>query len=183
MLIPFGILSAAGAGEEVAGAYELIESHILGSTTAEITFSSLDTYASTYKHLQIRMVSKLTTTSTATDLLMRFNGVTTSSYAGHRLLGNGSSVLSDSRASSSSAFIGLVDGDQFTPAVIDVLDVYATKNKTVRTLVGVRGFASEVMLTSGLFNSTAAITSMTLLLPATRFFAAGSRFSLYGIKG
>jgi hypothetical protein len=177
-LIPLGILSSAGGG---FGTYELIESQILGSNSGSITFSSLDTYASVYKHLQIRMVTKLSQSSTATDQLMRFNGVTSTSYSGHRLLGNGSSVSSDSRASSSSAFIGFVDGDQFTAAVIDVLDVYATKNKTVRCLLGAHGFAKEIMLTSGLFNSTAAITSITLF-PVVYNYLAGSRFSLYGIR-
>jgi hypothetical protein len=162
--------------------FELIESVFVASTTASITFNNLNQYATEYKHLQIRMVSKLTTTSTATDLLMRFNGVTTSSYAGHRLMGNGSSASSSSRTSSDSAFIGFVDGDQFTAGVIDILDVYGTKNKTVRGFIGAHGFADEVMLTSGLYNSTEAITSMTFLLPNERFYASGSRFSLYGIR-
>lgn len=164
-----------------APAMELISTTILGSNTNSVTFD-VSSYASTYKHLQIRMVTKLSQTGTATDQLMRFNGVTSTSYSGHRLLGNGSSVASQNRASSTSAFIGLVDGDQFTAGIIDIVDVYGNKNKTVRCLIGAKGSASEIMITSGLFYSTSSTTSITLF-PVVYDYLAGSRFSIYGIKG
>lgn len=153
----------------------------LGSTAASITFSNLLQYSTQFRHLQIRMVTRVDQGSTARDQLMTFNGVTTASYAGHRLLGNGSTVTSNARTSSSSMFIGFVDGDQFTAGVIDILDVYAAKNKTVRSFIGTHGFAREVMLCSGLFMSTESITSMTLF-PGVNNYATGSRFSLYGIR-
>ena len=181
-LSALGIFSAAGAGGAPTSDYELLETQILGSEQSSVVFSNLNTYASTYKHLQIRMVSRLSFTATTTDQLMRFNGVTSSSYAGHRLVGNGSSVFANARSGSSSMFIGLVDGAQFTTAVIDVLDFTGTKNKTVRSFTGVNGGVSELMLTSGLFDSTAAITSLTLFPPVYNY-VVGSRFSLYGIKG
>jgi hypothetical protein len=48
-------------------------------------------------------------------------------------------------------------------------------------LAGVSGAFSSVSLQSGLFNSTAAITSMTIFGNAGSL-VAGSRFSLYGIR-
>lgn len=157
----------------------LIESRVLDTAVDAITFDNLAQYAGIYKHLQIVMVSRVNQ-STARDLLMRFNGVDQEVYAGHRLLGNGSSVVSNSRTFSKEMFIGFVDGDQFTAAVIDILDVYATKNKTVRSFVGAHGFAREVMICSGLFINTGSINSITLF-PGANSYVAGSRFSLYGV--
>jgi hypothetical protein len=161
--------------------FEFITSTILGSAQSEVTFD-VSAFASTYKHLQIRMLNRLSTANTATDQLMRFNGVSSSSYAGHRLVANASTLVSQNRASSSSMFIGLVDGNQFTAGVIDILDVYATKNKTVRCFTGVVGAATEIILASGLFVNTGSITSVNLF-PVSSSYLAGSRFSIYGIRG
>jgi hypothetical protein len=82
-LFPLGILSAAGAGG-VGATYELIESQILGSNQSSITFSSLATYASTYKHLQIRAAGKGSGNSfEETNVNLRFNGDTGSNYSAH----------------------------------------------------------------------------------------------------
>ena len=185
MPIPLGILAAAGfRPPAAAGSYDLLETVTLSSNAASVEFTNLVTkYSATYKHLQIRMITRLSNTSTATDQLMRFNGVTTSSYASHRMLGNGSSVVSQNQTSATSMLIGFVDGDQFTASVIDILDPFVTtKNKTARCLFGAHGFAREVMLTSGFLNSTNAISSVTLF-PIVANYLAGTRISLYGIKG
>ncbi len=157
----------------------LIQTIVLTESTASVTFD-VSTFSGIYRHLQIVSSSKVDQTSTARDLLMTFNGVGGTSYAGHRLLGNGSTLSTNSRASSSSMFIGFVDGNQYTASVIDILDVYAPKNKTVRSFVGAYGFATEVMLCSGLFTSTSSINSITIF-PGVNSYAAGSRFSLYGV--
>jgi hypothetical protein len=49
-------------------------------------------------------------------------------------------------------------------------------------LAGNSGTTATVQLQSGLFNNTAAITSMTIF-GNTGNLVAGTRFSLYGIKG
>ena len=184
MLIPFGILSAAGAGGEAGGAYELIESTILESAASSVTFSSLDTYASTYKHLQIRAV-----VNGPGSISMRFNGVTSSgSYKDHRLFGlNGSvgsdTIFTDQLYLGSTPIVGATS--QFGPKVIDILDAFSTtKNKTSRTLSGrANTSATEAIieLLSGLFISTNSITSIELF--GVSNMSVGSRFSLYGIKG
>jgi hypothetical protein len=71
----------------------------------------------------------------------------------------------------------------FGAAVVDILDPFSTtKNTTVRTLLGQTSSTNRVALSSGAFYSTAAITSVTLF-PETESILAGSRFSLYGIRG
>jgi hypothetical protein len=184
-LFPLGILSAAGAGGGFSSDYELIETQILGSATSEIVFSSLATYASTYKHLQVRFAAR--SSSAAINLRMRINGNTGSNYAWHYLEGNGSSVASGSGATQTQMSLGVVatTANQFSPGVIDILDSYSTtKNKTVRAFQGAQsGANSWVSLTSGFYNSTDSITSVTLIAGPSDTWTSASRFSLYGIKG
>jgi hypothetical protein len=185
---PLGILSAAGAGGVVsAGSYELIESYILGSSQSSVTFSSLGTYSSTYKHLQLRMTARQDSNSNV--LQLRMNGDTGTNYRNHRLTGTGSTVVSgDSGAGTSIyTYTGAASGDTanvFSANVMDLLDAFSTtKNKTIRQLAtnGV-GIYDEISLDSGAWFNTASITSLQIL-PATSNWIAGSRFSLYGIKG
>jgi hypothetical protein len=184
MLIPFGVLSAAGAGG-AAGDYELIASEILGSAQSSVTFSSLATYASDYKHLQIRSVER------QSNAVLESRGVLTiNSTAGtrsHYLIGTGTSVLSLDEGSGAGIPLysmgASADANNFGVRVLDILDAYSTtKNKTVR---GLFGFANPSMnrigLQSGFLDSTTAISSITYTSAAN--YVAGSRFSLYGVRG
>jgi hypothetical protein len=185
---PLGILSAAGAGG-VAGDYELISTTTLGTAQADVTFSGLGTYSSTYKHLQIRTAARNTRTGFSTGVIsLRFNGDTTSSYTYHELFGNGSSVSSyadGSQTSIRSAFFVAPDtaaANAFGGGVLDILDPFSTtKNTTTRSL---SGFATPaIALTSGAFFKTDSITSITLLGIGGTDLVAGSRFSIYGLRG
>jgi hypothetical protein len=187
MLIPFGVLSAAGAGG-VGASYELIESVILGTATSSVTFSSLATYASTYKHLQIRATGKTDRTSSDSEFLrLRFNGDTGSNYALHALSGSGSAVASVAVTSTTSIsverFGGNTTANYFGAAVVDILDAYSTtKNKTVRSFGGASGPGQSVILNSGVYLNTSSTTSLTLAVGGGTNILTGSRFSLYGIR-
>jgi len=187
MLIPFGVLSAAAFAP--SGDYELIETVILSSSASEVVFSSLATYASTYKHLQIRATGKTDRTALDTDFLrLRFNGDTGSNYALHALTGGGSSVGSFAVTSTTSVnverFSGNTTANYFGAAVVDILDVYSTsKNKTVRSFGGASGPGQLVNFNSGVYLNTSSTTSLTLAVGGGTNILAGSRFSLYGIKG
>jgi hypothetical protein len=179
MLIPFGILSASAVGSD----YELIETQILGSAAASITFSGLATYASIYRHLQVRAVAK--TDTTANNGGLRLNGDTGSNYAWHQMVAVPTSVVSAAETSQTSMQLFYLSTTEYGSAVIDLLDAYSTtKNKTLRILQG-NTASSRVSLTSGLFMSTASTTSITLLAnrSGSANYQTGSRFSLYGIKG
>ena len=56
MPIPLGFFAAAGA--VAGGSYDLLETTILSSNAASVTFSNLNNYAADYQHLQIRAVVK-----------------------------------------------------------------------------------------------------------------------------
>jgi hypothetical protein len=67
--------------------------------------------------------------------------------------------------------------------VIDILDYSSsTKNTTLRGLYGMNDNAIAICLSSGLYNQTTAVSSITLTASANNF-ASLSRFSLYGIRG
>ena len=185
-LSALGIFSAAGAGGGAASipAYDLLFTTTMPSDASSLTLSSLNTYAADYKHLQIRFSAKTNRTAGADDLTVRFNGDSAANYSTHVLMGFGS-MLS----------YGYGGGSMFIPAaaarstsgwstgaVMDVLDAYSTtKNKVFRALSGEGGGA--VGLSSGSWYNTAAMTSIQFLPVYASSILAGSRFSVYGIKG
>jgi hypothetical protein len=185
-LFPLGILSAAGAGVVDLGSYDLLETQILGSAQASVVFSSLGTYSSTYKHLQIRYATRTTFAATRDPIVMRFNADTGSNYAHHQLFTNGFGPYSEAFTSQTRLRAGEVSAANaatniFGASVVDILDPYSTtKNKTVRAFTGTESFTG---LFSGVYLSTSSTTSLTLLPVSASNFVAGSRFSLYGIKG
>lgn len=184
-LFPLGILSAAGAGGE-APTYELISTQIVsGSSTATITFSNLGDFASTYKHLQIRMSDRINFAGDEQSYQLKFNG--NSGTRTHALYGIGSGSPASIDFGSAAIFLFSLGNNgatnNFTAKVLDILDPFSTtKNKTIRSLSGNPDPVNQrVILTSGFWDSTASVTSISLEVAQT--FTAGSRYSLYGIRG
>jgi hypothetical protein len=192
-----GIMASQISGHLWApeGAYDSLATVTIGATTvASITFAGIP---SGYKHLQIRGIGRDNRPSTWIDTMyMYFNSDTTGgNYYYHVLGGNGSSAFASASAGQTGygTSVGLVGATSFTtsfgPNVIDILDYSNTsKNKTIRGLVAVEDNTNgTIRLTSGLWMSTAAITSITLIndgasVPANAFFQQYSSFALYGVK-
>lgn len=182
----FVLLGILNSQVEAAGggAYDLLETVNLTVDTATVTFSNLDTYASTYKHLQIRAVA-----NASGDTFIRFNGVTSSAYNDHVLRGIGTSVQSTNLGTGSEMPVDFRDydsgsGNRYGAGVVDILDFSSTsKNKTIRALAGNTDSDAfpRINLHSGLFRNTAAITSITIGASGSDL-RRESRFSLYGIK-
>ena len=188
-MLLLGVLQAqaAGAGPVGAGSFDLLETQVLASSAASVTFSSLDTLAAGYQHLQIRFTARSTHSAT-TSGGMRFNSDTGNNYAWHTLEGNGSSVVSAAVTSTNQMLlmVGAVPSSNsasgiFTAGVFDILDPFNTsKTKTVRALNGFAG-GGPIRLNSGVWLNTTSVTAATLF-PSSASWAIGSRFSLYGIK-
>lgn len=189
--MPFGLgfFATAGAGG-AAGSFDLLETQVLGSSAASVTFSSLSTYAADYKHLQVRAVIRGTRADASDQLGIQLNGDTGSSYSWHYLEsrpGSGT-VASDAGATQSNIFAGWLPANSatanaFGSFVTDILDPFDTnKNRTIRHLIAADTF-SGIALHSGARYNTAALTSITFLNRLGGSFATNSRFSLYGIKG
>jgi hypothetical protein len=185
-LLPLGLLSQGGGGG-AAGSFELISTSLLSTTTASVTFSSLP---ATYKHLQFRIAGRFTAAAFQNTVTLRFNGDSATNYATHFLRGNGSSVSSGNSTTVAQITAGYLPSASETAnlyggMVIDILDFNSTaKNKTIRSFSGrTFGTSAWLELTSGLWASTAAVTSILVSdVIGSGSFAAGTRISLYGIK-
>ena len=159
-----------------------------------ITFSSIP---QGYKHLQIRgLYIDSNSIDDRQNMLVKFNGDTSSTPPGHflRARNDGVSAYSDFRTSgnfvlwysgqASPSQSNLIGGVQ----IIDILDYASTtKYKTVRSLTGTEdnGYtsnASGIVLNSALWENTAAVTSITLTSHGGNF-RTNSTFALYGMVG
>ena len=172
----------------ITGSMYHIASTTLSTATSTVTFGSIP---ADYTHLQIRVLSKSTTTSgTDTYGILRFNTDSGANYSYHGLYGNGSTAYGDI-ATANTTFALFYDTmrsatgfeNKFGTTVIDILDYGNTnKYKTVRALGGYDsndyGF---IALTSSNWRNTAAISTATLTL-GSGDFATYSSVSLYGIK-
>lgn len=178
--------NGAGGG---ASSFESIATTTLSSDTATVTISSIP---SGYKSLQIRILSKSARTATPlTAIYATVNSDSGSNYARHLLYGDGSAAGAAANASTTSMYLGYeatseatVNANTFGVSIIDVLDYTNTsKYKTFRSFTGAdNNGVGQVRLTSGLWMSTSAITSISFT-DAVDNFKSGSTFALYGIKG
>lgn len=180
MLIPLGILASSGG---VGAAYELLSTTLVGSTTSSVTFSSI---SAGYKHLQIRWTGR--DASTSGDSYIRFNSDSGNNYSAHRLAGGGSTVTSNAVVPASTIYVGAMantndPSSAFAAGIIDITNYANTStNKTVRALTGVSATNKYIMLRSGAWYNTNAISSVEFISGGTGW-VSGTRISLYGIRG
>ena len=175
--------------ETTLGTFESIAMATVDSGGASnITFSNIP---ATYTHLQIRGIARSTTSGAGGDHVhCQFNTDTGSNYASHRVYGSGASAAAQGLASQTEIRVGVAARNGNTAGVFgtsftDILDYANTnKNTTTRALIGldVNGASGEIILQSGLWMNTAAITSIKLY-PEINNFLEYTSFALYGIRG
>ena len=184
--ILLGILNSqveAGGG----GAFDLLQTTVLSSSAASVTFSSLGSY-SQYKHLQIRATHRLNAAFTGDGSCF----ISVNNYGGglndigHQLYGNGSSVISGSDGSGNIFWSPLNNAvsNSFGALIVDVLDFNNTnKNPVLRSFSGHASGSdgTKIVLSSGLYAVAGAVTSIKIDSNGSNW-RSGSRFSLYGIK-
>jgi len=182
----YGYRSFAAAA---AGAYESIATFTGNGSANSVTFSSIP---QTYTSLQIRCFGMVTLAISTNRLKLNFNSDTGNNYAYHSLIGDGSSAYTEAGINQPAIDnMGTVMGSSYAPAptIIDIHDYTATsRNKTVRSFTGADGNIASasfrVLLSSGLWMNTSAITSIDVALTnGSLAFTTSSVISLYGIKG
>lgn len=183
---------ASSAQLGALGDYQSISTVTVGAGgSASVTISSIP---STYTHLQLRVFAQTNRATYGRDyVFIRLNSDTGSNYAWHQVTGDGSTVVTSGNASQTQgifAEIGTSTGGAFGVGITDILDYANTsKYKTLRTLGGgdhngtIAGFGGTVTPTSALWQSTSAVTSLTLYPSTGTAFTQYSSFALYGIKG
>lgn len=186
-LILLGILNSQVTAGGGGAAYDLLETQVLSSSAASVTFTGLGSY-SNYKHLQIRAVARDTGSGTYQLFGVRLNGDSGANYTIHGLFGANTSVDSVAATASTSSNVGFYAGSSapassFGVSILDFLDFSnANKNTTIRSLTGVAiGTGSRTGLYSGLWINTSPVTNIDIFARTTSF-ASGTRFSLYGVK-
>lgn len=164
--------------------YESIATTTVGAGgAATISFSSI---SGSYKHLQLRVLARSTAGGSAVTGMNCSINSSVNAVRNHYLYGNGSTASAGAQVANQ---IGWAIGTSqlastFAVSIVDILDYANTnKNKTFRMLAGddTNG-AGDIALFSQLFDTTAAITTLTLSLNAGNF-AQYSQAALYGIKG
>jgi hypothetical protein len=163
--------------------FKLISTQLLTTSAASVTFSSIP---QTYKHLQIRAVSRIDQDADG-NAGLTLNGVTSASYFRHGLGANTAATFANGATSQSFIFLPLSAGsgiaNNFAVSVIDILDYASTvKNKTVKSFGGRHSGSTFMSLQGGSIESTSALTSLSFA-PFSANFVSGTRFSLYGIEG
>lgn len=178
-----GILASSG-GATASASYESIATATGTGSSGTITFSSIP---STYTHLQLR-VHAIATAYSGTGGYMRFNSDTGSNYAYHWLAGSGSAASAGGVATQTTMQVLLnnvvgLHNTSANAAIIDVLDYASTsKYKTLRDFEGVDiNGSGDIVISSGLWQSTSAINSITFYL-GSGSFATTTTVALYGIK-
>jgi hypothetical protein len=191
--ITAGLFSAGVAPS--TNAYASIATVTVGAGgSSTITFSSIP---STYKHLQIRALSRGTDAGTGgTGIRMRFNADTGSNYSWHLLTafqGASGGVSAGSGTSQTGMLIGEISmagnaGSIFTASITDIFE-YSNTNiyKTTKSLSGydINGSTSGynyLDFTSSNWRSTSAVSQIDIFCQ-TGSFAQYTQFALYGIKG
>ena len=177
-------LGILGSSLLAGGDFEAISSVTVGSGGASsIEFTSIP---STFAHLQVRLIGRSSTTNANGDYFnLQLNGDTGSNYATHGLYGTGDGAFTTdvvpgafmywSRLATTSHSANI-----FGAGVFDILD-YASTSKTT-TVRGIQGYDSNgggrIYLNSGLWTSTAAVTSIKM----TFTWGQHSTAALYGIR-
>ena len=179
----------AGNAAYSPSSYESIAS-VNPSGVSSLTFSSIP---STYQHLQIRSISRLTRSDTAglASFRLTANGDTSANYTYHWLEGDGTSVASFGNTGLNFTIPARtpcsLNANMYGVSIIDIDDyISTTKNKTMRFFSGTNQNTTEageqrVTLGSGLWISTSAISSITITSSESTF-RANTSFALYGIK-
>jgi hypothetical protein len=175
-----GIIASSASPNVFSTSYESIATTTVGVGGAStITFSSIP---STYQHLQIRATYNFPANA---NLRMQLNGATNNTGL-HYIYGDGSSVFAgrDTAGNIISLAVG-VSASTFYVQTLDLLDYANTnKNKVCRHLGGVDlNGSGAVYLASSLYETTSAVSSISITSNNGTNFSQYSSFALYGIKG
>jgi hypothetical protein len=164
--------------------YEPIATTTLGSTTTDISFSSI---SGSYTDL-ILIISMFRVTTSGHGLNIRVgNGSvdTGSNYSFTSLYGNGTAAGSNRSSNNTSGYIEPYDNSisSTNPVTLIVNLMNYSNTSTYKTLLTRGSSAADYAnATVTLWRSTAAINTITISSFSTSQFAAGTTITLYGVK-
>ena len=164
-----------------AGAtYEPIATTTLGAAASTITFSSISS-----AYTDLRLVVTGTPTS-GSFMWMRYNSDSATNYSVTILSGDGSAAASGIISSAAQLTCKAYSSDSTSQPTLYEINIFSYAGSTYKThLCSTSSDANgsgNVQRIVGLWRSTSAISTITLLRSASDTFAAGTVATLYGIK-
>jgi hypothetical protein len=159
--------------------YEKVESIVLSSTQATVTFTSI---SGAYTDL-VLVMNPIANTLSGSYPYLRFNGDSGSNYSRSMMQSTGSAAQTDRSINSSEGYF--IYGNQVTTngsfsAIVNIMNYSnTTTRKTFLSRTNVASDRVEALV--GLWRSTSAITSITIYC-GSNSFVSGATFTLYGIK-
>jgi hypothetical protein len=167
--------------------YEPIATTTLGSSSTAVTFSSIS-----QSYTDLRIICNVNGVAGSGDYRvgLRFNSDTATNYSITSLLGNGTTASSTRETSrpfiDNSISIPEDSSGEFGIANYDIMNY--SNSSTYKTVLFRQGTVSTTPVNQGssaavgLWRNTAAITSVTVVSITANPLAAGSNFTIYGIK-
>ena len=169
----------------MATTYTLINSNVLSSSQASVTFSSIP---ATYTDLVVRASVRNDNAATSGGFIIRLNNDTTSLYSNTVIRGDGSGASSFQQTGTSS-FIGTINGDTSTANTFANVEIYIPSYNASQSKPFSSAFAQENNTTAAftgaaadLYRSNTAITQIDCISSGTALWVSGSSFYLYGIS-
>jgi hypothetical protein len=162
----------------MANSHVLITSQTLGSAVTSVTFGSGGTLTQSYRDLQIVIAGAYSIADASA--LIQFNGDTTAAnYSAVGAYGNGTTASSYTSNQEVGWYPYPSTGNGI--AKIDIFDYTQSKHKTL--LSRANAAAGTTRMVAVRWANTAAITSITLVMPSylSPQFNAGTTFYLYGV--
>lgn len=181
----------ASVASAAAGSYESIASYTVGSGgVSTITFNSIP---QTYKHLQIRAITRASAAGvSALGEVKANNDSTSGNYVYYHLLtgdqGGSLAAYFDGNGAALGFLLHTVGnggpGNYFSPSIFDIPDYTNTnKWKTFKSQTGfLSSSESQSRLTSTTWKSLSAVDRLDLSISGSNFMQH-SQVALYGIKG
>jgi hypothetical protein len=172
-----------------SGAETLITETVLAATTASVAFSSI---AATYRDLRVVVRGRGDAAGVNNiDLRMQFNGDTAANYDWVATINNAASFFNSDSIAAIYGYLGQIAAATTTANVPGVSEarIYDYRATTFHKQYQAHCVTKRASTTGNLFNfhasglwrSTAAITSVTVF-PSSGNFIAGTVVSLYGIS-
>lgn len=155
--------------------YEPIATQTLGSATGTVTFSSIP---QTYTDLVLVVNGKTTADA---NILIQFNSDTSNNYSGTYLYGNGSTATSARQSNIGSIPIGGISSASQEQGTNIIHIMNYSNATTYKTTLARANNSTFVQLRTGLWRSTAAISTVSVTSDGTTFMI-NTTFTLYGIK-
>ena len=161
----------------MAKTYVPLATQTLGSAVASVTFSSIP---ATYTDL-VLVYTGVIASGGEVGLSLRFNGDSGANYSKTDIVGSGAAATSARDSNYTEANIGLASSTTQANSIFHIMNY--SNATTYKTALG-RGnnTGGYVRAGVGLWRSTAAITSITLIAGGLVNFNIGSTFTLYGIS-